>query len=198
MSDNNNDLLSGLYPFMAPDKPTEQRDKSAELADSISAKVAESIAAKTAFFEKQSQTLADIAAAIADSYQQGGRLLTAGNGGSSCDAAHLALEFMHPVTAGRPSLPAINLSQDNAMLTAVSNDIGFEHVLPRQLLALARPEDLLLVFSTSGNSANITAAVNKAKQLGVTVVAFLGGDGGELGQNPVVDHKLIVETVVVQ
>ena len=101
---------------------------------------------------------------------------------------------MHPVTAGRPSLPAINLSQDNAMLTAVSNDIGFEHVLPRQLLALAKPEDLLLVFSTSGNSANITAAVNKAKQLGITVVAFLGGDGGELGQNPAVDHKLIVET----
>ena len=190
----NDDLLGGLYPFMAPTEPAEQRDKSAELQDSIAVKVAESLAAKQAFFEKYSQTLADIAAAIADSYQQGCRLLTAGNGGSSCDSAHLALEFMHPVTAGRPALPAINLSQDNAMLTAVSNDIGFQHVLPRQLLALAKPEDVLVVFSTSGNSPNITAACEKAKQLGLVVVAFSGGDGGELATSKAVDHCLIVET----
>ncbi len=190
----NDDLLGGLYPFMAPTAPARSRDKSVELLDSIQLKVAESLAAKTAFFEKYSQRLAEIAAAIADSYQRGGRLLTAGNGGSSCDAAHLALEFMHPVTAGRPALAAINLSQDSAMLTAISNDIGFEHVLPRQLLALAQPDDLLLVFSTSGNSANLTRAVDKARQLGLTTVAFLGGDGGELARNPSVDHHLIVET----
>jgi len=193
MSDND-DLLGGLYPFMAPTDPASTRDKSAELQDSIQLKVAESLAAKTAFFAKYSPQLAEVATAIADTYQRGGRLLTAGNGGSSCDAAHLALEFMHPVTAGRPALAAINLSQDSAMLTAISNDIGFEHVLPRQLLALAQPEDLLLVFSTSGNSANLTKAVDKARQLGLTTVAFLGGDGGELGRDTNVDHRLIVET----
>lgn len=198
MSDKNdaNNMLGALYPFMGSeqgDKP-ETRDKSAELLDSIRLKTEESIAAKQAFFSKYNTVLADIAAAIAESYRQGGRLITAGNGGSSCDSAHLALEFMHPVTAGRPALPAINLSQDNAMLTAISNDIGFQHVLPRQLLALAKPEDVLVVFSTSGNSPNITAACEKAKQLGLTVVAFSGGDGGELATHKAVDHCLIVET----
>lgn len=195
MSDNN-DMLSALYPFMGSEqgeKPR-QRDKSADLLTSIRVKTEESIQTKQAFFARYSEMLAQIATVIADAYRRGGRLLCAGNGGSSCDAAHLALEFMHPVTAGRPALPALNLSQDNAMLTAISNDVGFQHVLPRQLLALAKPEDVLVVFSTSGNSPNITAACEKAKQLGLQVVAFSGGDGGELARNASVDHCLIVET----
>lgn len=80
------------------------------------------------------------------------------------------------------------------MLTAVSNDIGFDHVLPRQLLALGKAEDVLVVFSTSGNSSNITSACLKAKTLGMTVVAFSGMDGGELARMDAVDHCLIVET----
>lgn len=189
-------MLSALYPFVGSeqgDKP-EARDKSEELLDSIRIKTEESIAAKQTFFQKYSGVLAEIAEIIAESYRKGGRLISAGNGGSSCDAAHLALEFMHPVTAGRPALPAINLSQDSAMLTAVSNDVGFQHVLVRQLLALAKPEDVLVVFSTSGNSANLTAACEKAQQLGLTVVAFSGGDGGELATSKAVSQCLIVET----
>jgi len=191
-----NSMLNALYPFSgsaAGNKP-DVRDKSAELLDSIKIKTAESIAAKQAFFAEYSEMLAEIANTIAQSYRTGGRLLTAGNGGSSCDAAHLALEFMHPVTAGRPALPAINLSQDSAMLTAVSNDVGFHHVLKRQLLALAKAEDVLVVFSTSGNSENLTTACEKAKQLGLRVIAFSGGDGGELATNKAVDHCLIVKT----
>ena len=189
-------MLNSLYPFMGSEeggKP-EQRDKTAELLDSIRIKTEESIQAKQAFFNKYSELLAGIANTVASSYRSGGRLITAGNGGSSCDAAHLALEFMHPVTAGRPALPAINLSQDSAMLSAVSNDVGFNHVLKRQLLALAKPEDVLVVFSTSGNSPNLTEACEKAKQLGLSVVAFSGGDGGELAKNNSVDQCLIVET----
>lgn len=191
-----NNMLSSLYPFMGSEggeKP-QQRDKTAELLDSILIKTQESISAKQAFFAKYNSMLAEIAQIIAEAYRKGGRLLTAGNGGSSCDAAHLALEFMHPVTAGRPALPAMNLSQDTAMLSAVSNDVGFQHVLVRQLLALAKENDVLVVFSTSGNSANLTAACNKAKQLGVQVVAFSGGDGGELATLNAVDRCLIVET----
>ncbi|MGH1462935.1 MAG: D-sedoheptulose-7-phosphate isomerase [Neptuniibacter sp.] len=189
-------MLNSLYPFMGSEegeKP-DQRDKTAELLDSIRIKTEESIQAKQAFFNKYSDLLADIANTVASAYRSGGRLITAGNGGSSCDAAHLALEFMHPVTAGRPALPAINLSQDSAMLSAVSNDVGFKHVLKRQLLALAKPEDVLIVFSTSGNSPNLTEACEKAKQLGLSVVAFSGGDGGELAKNSAVDQCLIVET----
>lgn len=191
-----NSMLSALYPFAGSEagKKPEQRDKSAELLDSIRIKTEESIAAKQAFFAKHSQQLATIAEQIAEAYRCGGRLLTAGNGGSSCDAAHLALEFMHPVTAGRPALPAINLSQDSAMLTAVSNDVGFQHVLVRQLLALAKPEDVLVTFTTSGNSDNLLKACEKAKQLGLTVVVFSGGDGGEMARSAAIDHCLIVET----
>lgn len=196
MSDNDQ-LLGSLYPFMdasSEESQSVQRDKQAELQDSIKIKVSESLTAKEEFFAKYNQCLADIAEAIATSYRKGGRLISAGNGGSSCDAEHLALEFMHPVTAGRPALPAFNLSQDSGMLTAVSNDVGFEHVLPRQLLALGKAEDVLVVFSTSGNSANITSACIKAKELGMTVVAFSGMDGGELAKTDAVDHCLIVET----
>lgn len=191
-----NNMLSALYPFMGSEdgeKPS-QRDKSQELLDAINLKTQESIAAKQAFFAKYNNMLAEIAHVIATSYRLGGRLITAGNGGSSCDASHLALEFMHPVTAGRPALAAINLSQDSAMLTAVSNDVGFNHVLKRQLIALAKPEDVLVVFSTSGNSPNLTEACEKAKELGLSVVAFSGGNGGELAKSKYVDQCLIVET----
>ena len=198
MSDkkDSNNMLSALYPFMGSEggqKPS-QRDKSQELLDAIQLKTQESLEAKQAFFAKYNKMLAEIANTIATSYRLGGRLITAGNGGSSCDASHLALEFMHPVTAGRPALPAINLSQDSAMLTAVSNDVGFNHVLKRQLIALAKTEDVLVVFSTSGNSPNLTEACEKAKELGLSVVAFSGGDGGELAKSSHVDQCLIVET----
>lgn len=189
-------MLSTLYPFMGSEegeKPA-RRDKSHELHDAISLKAAESIVAKQVFFAKYSDMLVDVANTIASSYRLGGRLITAGNGGSSCDAAHFALEFMHPVTAGRPALPAINLSQDAAMLTAVSNDVGFQHVLKRQLLALAKSKDIFVVFSTSGNSPNLIAACEKANELGLKVVAFSGGDGGELAKSRSVDQCLVVET----
>jgi len=197
-SDDRRSMLNSLYPFMDSEQtsttaPT-PREKSIELHHSVAIKAAESIQAKQNFFAQYTDSLVEISHIIATSYRQGGRLITAGNGGSSCDAAHLALEFMHPVTAGRPALPAINLSQDSAMLTAVSNDVGFQHVLKRQLLALAKPEDVLVVFSTSGNSSNLTEACIKAKQLGLSVVAFSGGKGGDLANHASVDQCLVVET----
>ncbi|MFW1676471.1 D-sedoheptulose-7-phosphate isomerase [Pontibacter sp. JAM-7] len=190
-----NKMLNALYPFMGTEDGARlvARDKTQQLLAAIQVKTAESIAAKQAFFSKYSQTLADIAGTIASAYARGGRLMTAGNGGSSCDAAHLALEFMHPVTAGRPALAAINLSQDAAMLSAVANDVGFDHVLKRQLLALAKADDVLVVFSTSGNSSNLIEACRKAGELGMDVVAFSGGDGGELARCESVKHCLIVE-----
>lgn len=189
----NQTLLGALYPHMTADRRSKPELQRQTLLQSVQLKAQQSIDTKQAFFAEHAGTLIEIASALADCYRKGGRLLCAGNGGSSCDAAHVALEFMHPVTAGRPALPAINLSQDSAMLTAVCNDLSFEHVLPRQLIALAQPNDLLLVFSTSGNSKNISAACNKAKQLGLTVAAFSGCDGGELAQSANVDHCLVVQ-----
>jgi D-sedoheptulose 7-phosphate isomerase len=194
MSDNN-DLLSSLYPFIdSKPKAHDAACKQQALLSSIAQKSRASVHAKETFFAENAEKLVVIAECIAGAYRKKGRLLCAGNGGSSCDAAHFALEFLHPVTAGRPALAAINLSQDNAMLTAVANDLGFDQVLVRQLVAMAHSNDVLVVFSTSGNSSNLVKACQKAKELGLSVIVFSGGDGGELASLSCVDHALVAQT----
>ena len=191
----NQSVLSALYPFtgQAPAvNPNDNDELDSALVASVQAKARDSIAVKQAFFERHSKTLLAAAKRIADSYAQQGKLLTAGNGGSSCDAAHLAVEFMHPVTTGRKALPAINLSQDTAMMTAVSNDVGTEHVITRQLSALASPGDTLVVFSTSGNSANLIDACKKARAMDLSVIAFTGRTGGELQRQQLTDDCITV------
>jgi D-sedoheptulose 7-phosphate isomerase len=117
-----------------------------------------------------------------------------GNGGSSCDASHVAVEFAHPVTAGRPALAAINLVADPAMISAVGNDIGFEHIFVRQLLAQGRPGDCLIGISSSGSSPNLIAAFAKAKEMDIVTVGLAGGDGGRMRTCGMVDHCLVVPT----
>lgn len=185
----NQSILSALYPFSGDSKVAKP-----SVASAVTQKVKHGLEVKSQFFSENTTNLVAMAEALSQCYQDGGRLLTAGNGGSSCDAAHLCVEFMHPVTAGRPALPAINLSQDMAMMTAVANDIGFQHGLSRQLVALARANDMLVVFSTSGNSANLVLACEKAKTMGLTVAAFTGGDGGTLLGSGAVDYCLNVNT----
>jgi D-sedoheptulose 7-phosphate isomerase len=131
---------------------------------------------------------------VAGVYRKKGKMLAMGNGGSSCDAAHFAVEFLHPVTTGRPSLPALNLVMDAAMLSAIANDVGAEHVFRRQVEAHARPGDGLIGFSTSGNSANLLAAYRKAKEVGLVTLGLAGGDGGEMKKGGLVDHCLVVAT----
>ncbi|MBA3777660.1 MAG: SIS domain-containing protein, partial [Betaproteobacteria bacterium] len=115
-------------------------------------------------------------------------------GGSSCDAAHIAVEFLHPVTAGRPALTAVNLVADTAMMTAVGNDVGFAHIFVRQIVAQARRGDGLIGISTSGNSENLLAAFAKAKEIGVTTIGLSGYDGGKMAQSADVDHCLVVDS----
>ncbi|HGG63785.1 MAG TPA: SIS domain-containing protein, partial [Rhodobacteraceae bacterium] len=146
------------------------------------------------FFADHAQALIDAAHALAGVYQNQGRLFTMGNGGSSCDAAHLAVEFQHPVTAGRPALPAMNLCMDTAMISAVSNDIGVKHVFVRQINAHARAGDAVAGFSTSGNSENLMAGFRKAKALGLVTLGFAGSDGGEMKSSGLLDHCLVVNT----
>jgi D-sedoheptulose 7-phosphate isomerase len=121
-------------------------------------------------------------------------MLAMGNGGSSCDAAHFAVEFLHPITTGRPALPALNLAMDTAMLSAVGNDVGMRHVFRRQVEVHARPGDGLIGFSTSGNSENLLSAYEKAKQLGLVSFGLAGADGGAMRSSGLVDHLLVVET----
>lgn len=101
------------------------------LLESVRQKAEDSVATKRGFFEQNGQAVVAVAHAIASVYRRDGRLYCMGNGGSSCDAAHIAVEFLHPVTAGRPALTAVNLVADTAMLTAVGNDVGIAHIFVR-------------------------------------------------------------------
>jgi len=133
----------------------------------------------------EAECLDDIAAAaeiVIASLRAGGKLLICGNGGSAADAQHLATEFVSTLTLDhpRPSIPAIALTTDTSLLTAIANDFGVEGVFARQVEALARPGDVLLAISTSGSSANVVRAAERARELDVRVVALTGETGGAL------------------
>jgi D-sedoheptulose 7-phosphate isomerase len=183
--------LKGLYPFLYGKAQDPVRLDEALLL-SVEEKARDSRETNARFFGEQKAVLVDAAKAIADVYRGGGRLFSMGNGGSSCDASHVAVEFVHPITAGRPALAAINLVADLAMISAVGNDIGFEHVFVRQIIAQGRRGDGLIGISTSGNSANLIAAFAKAKEMGIVTIGLAGMSGGNMKSSGVVDHCLVV------
>lgn len=184
--------LRQLYPHLGGadnNGPTQ-----VDLVESISRKSADSAETQQRFLKDNAETLIKAAAALAESYRRGGKLLCMGNGGSSCDAAHLAVEFNHPVTTGRRALPAINLAADVAMLSAVSNDVGFDEVFLRQVIAIGAAGDTLCGISTSGNSRNLEQAFTQAQQRGLTTIALLGGDGGRIAAGQLAEHCLVVRS----
>lgn len=187
----NADHLKGLYPFLHGGRQDAEKREAALLA-SIEAKAREAREVNEEFFAGQASILLAAANAVADVYRQRGRMFAMGNGGSSSDASHFAVEFVHPITAGRPALPAVNLVADIAMISAVGNDVGFEHIFVRQLLAHGRAGDGLVGFSTSGNSQNLIAAFAKAKEMGIVTIGMTGSDGGKMKTGGVVDHCLVV------
>jgi D-sedoheptulose 7-phosphate isomerase len=189
----NDEALRALYPFMHGDPPAAQRVQQG-LLDSVRAKAADSIAVKQAFFAHHAEAVIAAAETVAASFRAGGTLFSMGNGGSSCDAAHIAVEFRHPVTTGRPALRALNLGTDTAMITAVGNDVGFRHVYLRQIEATARTGDCLVGFSTSGNSDNLLAAFAKARAMGLSTIGLAGMSGGAMAASPDLDHCLVVES----
>lgn len=125
-------------------------------------------------------------------YKKGGVVYTFGNGGSAADAQHIAGELLCMLRTNhnfeyRFPLPAHALTTDTSVLTAVSNDLGFEEVFSRQLEALAKPEDLVIGISTSGNSKNVIKGLELCKKRGITSIAFSGGSGGEIKKRKLAD-----------
>jgi D-sedoheptulose 7-phosphate isomerase len=122
------------------------------------------------------------AALVVDSLRAGGKILVCGNGGSAADAQHFATEFVSTLTLDhvRPSIPAIALTTDTSLLTAVSNDFGFEHVFERQVESLGAAGDVLVGISTSGNSSNVVLAAELAHARDLSVIALTGETGGKL------------------
>lgn len=131
-------------------------------------------------------------ALVQDTVRRGGTLYFCGNGGSAADAQHLATEYVVRYMRDRRAYPAVALTTDTSLITAAGNDIGFENVFARQVEALARPGDLLIIHSTSGNSPNVLRAAEAARAAGVAVLAFSARDGGALAE--LADHSVIVPT----
>ncbi|HEX5773632.1 MAG TPA: D-sedoheptulose 7-phosphate isomerase, partial [Geomobilimonas sp.] len=127
---------------------------------------------------------------VATALTEGNKLLVMGNGGSAGDAQHLAAEIVGRFKLERRGLPAIALTTDTSILTAIANDYGFEQVFRRQVEALAAPGDVVVGISTSGNSPNVLAALTLAREMGCRTVGLLGRDGGTIG--PAVDLELTV------
>ncbi|HET6378035.1 MAG TPA: SIS domain-containing protein [Methylocella sp.] len=186
------DALKDLYPFLHGRAPG-ARALSAALDESVRQKVRHHQEILAGFFAKNCEPVISTARTIAEVYRRGGRLFSMGNGGSSCDAAHVAVEFIHPITAGRPALTAVNLACDTATMTAVGNDVGFDNIFVRQIIALGRPGDGLIGISTSGNSTNLIKAFKMAKEMGLRTIGLAGNTGGEMAKAGL-DHCLIVET----
>ena len=185
--------LDSLYPFLHG-KPHDPAALDAALLHSVEEKARDSRRTNQRFFAEQADILVAAAKALAEVYRHGGRMFSMGNGGSSCDASHVAVEFVHPITTGRPALAAINLVADLAMISAVGNDVGFEHVFVRQLIAQAKAGDGLIGISTSGNSSNLIAAFAKAKEMSVLAIGLAGADGGKMKSSGVCDYWLVVPT----
>ena len=141
----------------------------------------------------------EIAQAIVLSMRGGGKLLIAGNGGSAADAQHLAAEFLSRYLIDRRPLPALALTTDTSVLTAVGNDYSFDHVFQRQVCGLGRPVDVFLAISTSGRSPNVLRALEAARDLGLVTIGFSGG--AETPMRALCRHFLAVaspETAIVQ
>lgn len=139
-------------------------------------------------------SVARVAERVLETFEAGGKLLFCGNGGSAADAQHLAAEYVVRFSRERRPLPALALTTDTSVLTAGGNDYGYTSVFRRQVEALARPGDLLLLHSTSGDSENLVEAARAARAAGVGTVAFLAKGGGRL--RALVDEAVVVPTDV--
>lgn len=180
-----------LYPFIDAEED-DSASLLADLAASARAKASESLALRRSTLAANADLLNRAAAEMARRFGAGGRLFTFGNGGSCTDSTTLAGLFARPPT-GKP-LPAWSLTADQAIVTALGNDVGFELVFARQLIARAQNGDIAIAMSTSGNSPNLLAALAEARQRGLYTVGFAGYDGGAFADNPNVDTCFVVRS----
>lgn len=180
-----------LYPFIE----AEERDGSALVADlthSARSKMDESRALRAATLERCREALETAAAAMASCFAHGARVLAFGNGGSATDAAGTVDLFRRP-PYGRP-LPALSLVEDQAVLTALANDVGFDLVFSRQIIAHGQAGDIAVGFSTSGDSVNLLRAFEEASRRGLVTVGLCGYEGAAMAVSDAVHHCLVVRS----
>lgn len=160
------------------------------MQETIKAELKESIETKNQVLKTLVPQIEKAARLMIDALKAGNKILFFGNGGSAADSQHLTAELIGRYRRDRKSLPAIALTTDTSILTAVSNDYGFETVFARQVEGLAKPGDIAFGISTSGNSRNVIEGLEKAKEMGCKNIGLLGCDGGRIAE--VTDVSIIV------
>jgi D-sedoheptulose 7-phosphate isomerase len=158
----------------------------------------------TGIFDRREQPVREFAgqaAAVAAAchqmalrFHQGGKLVVFGTGGSSTDAQHVAVEFVHPVIVGKRALPAISLTSDVATVTGIAASSGMAAIFSHQLRYIARSVDIALGISADGNCASVLSGMLTARDLGMLTIALVGGDGGAIAACPAVDHLLVTRS----
>ena len=180
-----------LYPFIDAQED-DPKSLLADLAASAQAKAAESLSLRRSTLEANTELIGSAAAEMARRFSSGGRLFTFGNGGSCTDCTNLSRLFALP-PVGKP-LAAWSLTADQAIMTALGNDVGFELVFARQLIARGKAGDIAIAMSTSGSSPNLMAALKEARRRSMYTVGFAGYDGGAFAKSPDVDACFVVRS----
>jgi D-sedoheptulose 7-phosphate isomerase len=181
-----------LYPFLGGGKQP-AADTVDQVAASIRLKAHDDAQLRARVAREQAGQITAAAEAIAERVRGGGKLIAFGNGGSATDANDFALDCVLPPAGYRP-VPAISLSMEPAILTAVANDVGTELIFLRQIIAHAQPGDVAVGISTSGSSRNIILALEEARKRGLLTVALLGYDGGAILRGGLADYSLVVHS----
>jgi D-sedoheptulose 7-phosphate isomerase len=150
----------------------------------------DSISIKEKFIKENVTLVAEVSKLIADVFNEGKKLIIFGNGGSACDASHIAAEFVNRFKRDRPGLPAIALNTDMAVITSIANDYDYSEIFARQIKTLADSGDIVIAISTSGNSKNILKAVDVAKKKGLKIIAFTGLKGDRFASKS--DYAFVV------
>lgn len=186
--------VEALYPFLYAGD-TDLDRVLAEVRRSTVAKAQEIVRLREQVLARYGLQLSACARAMAYSFAAGGRLLAFGNGGSSTDAQDVASMFLQG--DGGPPLPALSLAADIAVVTALSNDVGFDVVFARQLAAMGRPGDIALGLSTSGNSGNLVRAFEEAARRGMVTVGIAGYQGGKMAEADTIEHLFVIPSASV-
>jgi len=160
------------------------------MEDKILKAFEESISVKERFVKEHLKLIMDTSKIIAESFNEGKKLILFGNGGSATDASHIAAEFVNRFKKERPGLPAIALNTDMAVITSIANDYDFSEVFSRQLKSLSEDGDVVIAISTSGSSSNVLKAVDVAKKKKLKIIVFTGAKGEKLASKA--DYAFIV------
>lgn len=180
-----------FYPFLFDGGKVSTEELLTQVRHSTLEKCREVIALRRATLEQSGKQIIAAGKAMAQAFAAGATLLAFGNGGSTTDAQDLVCELLVPPFPGWRPLPAIALTNDIAVITAVGNDVGFDSIFARQVIALGQHGDIALGISTSGNSSNMLLTFEQAKKQGLLTVGITGYDGGKIAHSPAVDFCII-------